>query len=56
MTKEQVDRLDALTKPRLNFPADFLGMAGMIQAGGTVINGEPSQMSAFGVTKPGDHY
>lgn len=56
LTREQVARLDALTKPRLNFPADFLGMAGMIQAGGTTINGEPSQMSAFGVMKPGDHY
>lgn len=56
LTADQVTRLDALTKPRLNFPADFLGMAGMIQAGGTVINGESSQMSGFGVTTPGDHY
>ena len=53
---EQVARLDALTKPKLNFPADFLHMAGMIQAGGTTINGEPSQLSPFGVTEAGDHY
>ncbi|HRI53305.1 MAG TPA: aldo/keto reductase [Pseudomonadota bacterium] len=56
LTAAQVARLDALTKPKLNFPADFLGMAGMIQAGGTVINGEHSQFSPFGVSKPGDHY
>ena len=56
LTAEQVARLEAVSKPRLNFPADFLGMAGMIQAGGTVINGEVSTMSDFGVTKPGDHY
>lgn len=53
---DHVARLDALTRPKLNFPAAFLGMAANIQAGGTVINGEPSQMSDFGVTKPGDHY
>jgi len=53
---DHIARLDALTRPRLNFPAEFLGMAGMIQAGGTVINGEVSQMSGFGVTRPGDHY
>lgn len=56
LTAAQVARLDALTKPKLNFPADFLGMAGMIQAGGTVINGEHSQFSPYGVSKPGDHY
>ena len=56
LSADQVARLDALTRPKLNFPAEFLGMTGMIQAGGTVINGEPSQMSTFGVTKAGDHY
>lgn len=56
LSAEQVARLDALTKPKLNFPADFLHMAGMIQAGGTTINGEPSQLSPFGVQKAGDHY
>ncbi len=56
LSADQVARLDALTRPKLNFPADFLGMAGMIQAGGTTINGEPSQMSTFGVTRAGDHY
>jgi aryl-alcohol dehydrogenase-like predicted oxidoreductase len=56
LTPAHVTALDALTKPTLNFPAPFLAMAGMIQAGGTTINGEPSALSPFGVTKPGDHY
>jgi hypothetical protein len=30
-------------------------MAGMIRAGGTIIDGEPSQLSPFGVMKAGDH-
>ena len=56
LTSEQVAKLDALTAPTLNFPAQFLGLAGAIQAGGTTINGEASQLSPFGVSKPGDHY
>jgi aryl-alcohol dehydrogenase-like predicted oxidoreductase len=56
LTAEQVARLDALTRPKLNFPADFLGMAMMIHAGGTTINGESAPMSDFGVTRKGDHY
>jgi aryl-alcohol dehydrogenase-like predicted oxidoreductase len=53
---EQRAKLDELTTPTLDFPAPFLSMAAMIQAGGTTINGEPSQPSQFGVTKKGDHY
>ncbi|MDB4989963.1 MAG: oxidoreductase, partial [Myxococcaceae bacterium] len=56
LTPAHVAALDALTVPTLNFPAQFLGMAGMIQHGGTTINGEASQLSPFGVTKVGDHY
>jgi aryl-alcohol dehydrogenase-like predicted oxidoreductase len=56
LTPTQVAALDALTTPTLNFPAQFLGMAAMIQAGGTTINGEPSQLSPFGVSRVGDHY
>jgi aryl-alcohol dehydrogenase-like predicted oxidoreductase len=53
---EQTAALDALTKPKLNFPAEFLDLARMIHAGGTTINGQPSQLIPFGVTKKGDHY
>jgi len=56
LTPAQTASLDALTKPKLNFPADFLELARMIQAGGTTINGQPSQLSPFSVTKKGDHY
>ncbi len=56
LTPEQRAALDALTKPKLNFPAEFLDMARMIHAGGTTINGQPSQLIPFGVTKKGDHY
>jgi aryl-alcohol dehydrogenase-like predicted oxidoreductase len=56
LTPEHVASLDALTTPTLDFPAQFLGMAATIQAGGTTINGEPSQPSPFGVTRAGDHY
>jgi aryl-alcohol dehydrogenase-like predicted oxidoreductase len=56
LTPEQTARLDALSKPKLNFPAAFLDFLPAIQAGGTTINGEPSTPSPFGVTRAGDHY
>jgi aryl-alcohol dehydrogenase-like predicted oxidoreductase len=56
LTPEQIAKLDALTAPTLNFPAPFLSYASGIQAGGTTINGEPSELSPWGVTKQGDHY
>jgi aryl-alcohol dehydrogenase-like predicted oxidoreductase len=56
LTPAQVAKLDQLTTPTLNFPARFLSSAGSIQAGGTTINGEPSQVSQWGVQKLGDHY
>jgi aryl-alcohol dehydrogenase-like predicted oxidoreductase len=56
LTPEQTAALDTLTKPKLNFPADFLELARMIHAGGTTINGQTSQLIPFGVTKKGDHY
>jgi aryl-alcohol dehydrogenase-like predicted oxidoreductase len=56
LSKEDVATLDALTTPTLNFPAQFLSVAGTIQNGGATVNGEQSQPSPWGVTKPGDHY
>jgi aryl-alcohol dehydrogenase-like predicted oxidoreductase len=56
LTPQQTAKLNELTTPTLNFPARFLSSAGSIQAGGTTINGEPSQPSQWGVQKPGDHY
>jgi aryl-alcohol dehydrogenase-like predicted oxidoreductase len=53
---EQVSKLDALTKPTLNFPAPVLNAAATIQAGGATINGERSEPSPWGVNKKDDHY
>ena len=56
LSPEHTAELDALTKPKLNFPADFLELTRMLHAGGTTINGLTSQLLPFGVTKKGDHY
>jgi aryl-alcohol dehydrogenase-like predicted oxidoreductase len=52
----QVAALDALTTPKLNFPAPFMALTSSIHAGGTTINGEASQPSPWGVTKKGEAY
>ncbi|HWL89602.1 MAG TPA: aldo/keto reductase, partial [Polyangiaceae bacterium] len=56
LSAEQTAALDALTTPALNFPAELLSLARLIHAGGTTINGEPSQLLPFGPTQKGDHY
>jgi aryl-alcohol dehydrogenase-like predicted oxidoreductase len=57
LTAEQTARLDTLTAPVLNFPAQFVELSRMIHAGGTTINGQPSEPFAmFLPTKAGDHY
>jgi aryl-alcohol dehydrogenase-like predicted oxidoreductase len=37
---EHLAALDAVSKPTLNFPADFVGMAGVFSHGGMTVNGE----------------
>ncbi|AUX46350.1 aldo/keto reductase [Sorangium cellulosum] len=39
---EHVAALDEVSRPTLNFPADFLKMAGVFTHGGSVVNGEDS--------------
>jgi aryl-alcohol dehydrogenase-like predicted oxidoreductase len=56
LTAEQTAALDALTTPQLPFPIEFLRQAPALHAGGTTVNGEPSQLHPFGPTKKGDHY
>ena len=56
LSAEQDSRLEALTQPVLNFPAGLLQMTRALQAGGTTINGQPSALSPYAVTKKGDHY
>jgi aryl-alcohol dehydrogenase-like predicted oxidoreductase len=56
LSAAQSAALDELTTPTLNFPADLLKLTRMLHAGGTTINGEPSQVSPFGPLKADDHY
>jgi aryl-alcohol dehydrogenase-like predicted oxidoreductase len=56
LSAEQVAALDAVSKPTLNFPAEFLSNAGMFHAGGTTINGESSPPFPFGPTSDTDRY
>jgi aryl-alcohol dehydrogenase-like predicted oxidoreductase len=42
LTAEQIARLDALSKPILGFPMQFLNIASMFSQGGTTVNGEKS--------------
>lgn len=56
LTAEQTAKLDELSKPKLNFPADFLPAAAAIQNGGTWVNGERLDPSPWGVTKKGEAY
>jgi aryl-alcohol dehydrogenase-like predicted oxidoreductase len=40
LTSDQLARLDEISRPTLNFPADFLRRAGFFSQGGTTVNGE----------------
>jgi aryl-alcohol dehydrogenase-like predicted oxidoreductase len=42
LSREQVARLDKLSKPTLGFPMQFLNVASMFSQGGTTVNGEAS--------------
>ena len=42
LSADQVARLDALSKPPLSFPMQFLNVASMFSQGGTTVNGEKS--------------
>ena len=42
LAPDQVAALDALSAPALDFPADFLRIAGVFVNGGTTVNGESS--------------
>jgi aryl-alcohol dehydrogenase-like predicted oxidoreductase len=42
LAPDQIARLDALSKPVLPFPMQFMNVASMSSQGGTTVNGEPS--------------
>ena len=47
LTAAHVEKLDALSKPQLNFPAPFLGFVGSIMHGGLSVNGDKPAPSPF---------
>jgi len=51
-----VAKLDQLSKPTLNFPADFLGIVPGFAYGGTTINGRSGPISPFVPQKDGARY
>lgn len=56
LTGEQLATLDVASTPTLPFPIPFLRHAPSVYAGGTTINGEPSQIAPVLPQKPGEHY
>ena len=44
LTSEQIDSLNNVSRPVLNFPADFLASAPSLAHAGTTVNGVPSQL------------
>jgi len=53
---EELDRLDALTKPNFGFPHNMLEMAPGIINGGTTINGVTAPTSEFVMPEGGQPY
>jgi len=56
LTPEQVAKLDALSTPQLDFPANFIGFATMFSQSGTTVNGEPSVPWPAAPTSDADRY
>ena len=52
----QVARLDALSKPTLNFPADFLANGSSVVYGGMTVNGRTAPAWPMAVKGAGDRY
>ncbi len=56
LTAEELDRLDALTKPTFGFPQNMQPIFPAIHNGGTTVNGVYAPASAFGIEKGGQPY
>ena len=56
LTDAQRDALDAVSKPALNFPADFLDAAANFMHGGATVDGEPSQATPFSPASDDERY
>jgi aryl-alcohol dehydrogenase-like predicted oxidoreductase len=44
LSPTHLERLEALTKPKLAFPADFINVAPVVSYGGTTVNGRSAQL------------
>jgi aryl-alcohol dehydrogenase-like predicted oxidoreductase len=56
LTAEQVAALDALSKPQLDFPADFVAMAAMFHHGGATVNGESTRPFPYAPQSDDERY
>ena len=56
LTTEHLATLEALSKPKLNFPADFLANGAMFLHGGTTINGRSAAPWPLSPEGDGDRY
>ncbi|HEY9784001.1 MAG TPA: aldo/keto reductase [Candidatus Obscuribacterales bacterium] len=53
---DHIAALDAVSKPQLNFPADFIANAGTFRSGGTTINGETSPVNPLAPESDSERY
>jgi len=56
LSPDQIAKLEKVTEPKLNFPADFLKGAGSFMAAETSINGELSSASALAPKSDAERY
>ncbi len=56
LSSEQISKLEKVTEPKLNFPADFLKGAGSFMAAETSINGEVSSASPLAPKSDSERY
>jgi hypothetical protein len=51
-----IDRLDKLSEPKLNFPAPYLKIAPNVSNAGATVNGNESTLMPFAPKDLKDHY
>ncbi|HMI87310.1 MAG TPA: aldo/keto reductase [Polyangiaceae bacterium] len=56
LSPAHLEKLEALTKPKLNFPADFITAAPVISFGGTTVNGHSAQLWPAAPKNDGERY
>jgi aryl-alcohol dehydrogenase-like predicted oxidoreductase len=56
LSRDQIARLDKLSKPTLGFPMQFLNVASMFSQGGTTVNGEASTVWPLAPNSDAERY